>query len=765
MMVSKNYRKSTLLKRYVLYNLCFVLIPVMLLILIYWQSSFEQIVNEFETTQRYALKQVMKNIDGKLETIRLMANQLSYDPDLTPYQLQESKYGRYKAINRLKTYHSQANFLDEMILFIRGDDTLYSDKGVMSLDYFVNTHYQFIGDWGYGDFYGLIYDTPDFGFSSGNNYLSHKGTDRLAVLTYPWGNKTGRFGTIIGLIKAQSFEQLLTSIESDIDNALFILNSKGEILFSSQHNVEYSASDISNLIQNKEEISRQKIGNRTHSVIITQSDVNGWIYISVFPNTQFAARLINVKKPILAIISVILIICIATGVLLAFRNYVPIHRITMFLRQMTPQKESSDKKAKDELKEISKSIKVIINNNEGMKNQIEENRAVLAEQFLYKILTSNVNFNSPKFTENLKNLGIDLSGPYFSVIVFKPPRKLVLKERESVKEAIGCIKFKLAHYCVEMDYQGCFAIILNSDTSDKNMLKAVQRIKEELSSALNIEPILGIGHTYNGITMLNRSFTEAVSAAEAAVHSGNLIAFFDELKTRRHSSPYWYPTKAQLRLIQGLNQGNRVTVEESIAELSELFHTQKLDSDAICLRFMAFGIVQEIWPIVEKMKLEDGNEDIDLLIHHTDINDFLYNLKRLCFRIIDVIESQTKNEEKLVFDEIINYIDMNYMNQNLSLKGLASRFDMTDSYLSRFFRNNSGMNFIDYLTKKRMDEACRLLCKTDLLVKDVMERVGYIDLASFSRKFKQIYGVSPGKYREQKNQQMKKNIIVKESVN
>lgn len=92
-----------------------------------------------------------------------MANQLSYDPDLTPYQLQESKYGRYKAISRLKTYHSHANFLDEMILFIRGDTTLYSDKGVMPIDYFLNTHYQLVGDWSYGEFYDLIYDTRVLG--------------------------------------------------------------------------------------------------------------------------------------------------------------------------------------------------------------------------------------------------------------------------------------------------------------------------------------------------------------------------------------------------------------------------------------------------------------------------------------------------------------------------------------------------------------------------------------------------------------------------
>ena len=763
--MAKDYGQSVLLRKYVLYNLCFVLIPVLLLISIYFRSSFEQIVSEYETMQRYALNQVMKNIDGKLETIRLMANQLSYDPDLTPYQLQRSNYGRYKAIYRLKTYHSQANFLDEMILFIRGDDTLYSDKGVMTFDYFIN-HFKFTGDWGYGDFYGLIYDTPDFGFSPGNRYLSQKGTDRLAVLTYPWGNSTGRFGTIIGLINAESFEQLLTSIESDIDNALYILNAKGEILFTSQHNIEYSPSDIATALKsNAGEIKRVNIGNKKHSVIAIQSDVNGWMYLSVFPHSQFATRLVNVKKPIIATISVLLIICIITGVLLAFRNYIPIHHISISLRQMIPQKESVGKKGKDELKEISNSIKAIIDNNEGMKNQIEENRAILAEHFLHKILTSNVNFNSPKFAESLKSLRIDLGGPYFCVIVFKPSRKLLIAEREKVKEAIRCMKFKSAHYCVEMDYQGCFAIILNSDTTDENLINTVQRIRETIMSTLDIEPILGIGQTYNGISMLSRSFTEAVSAAEAAVHNGNQTVFFDELKTRRHSSPYWYPAKAQLRLIQGLNQGNRVTVEESIAELSELLHTQKLNSDPVGLRFMVFSIIQEIWPVVEKMKVSGGNEEIDLMIHYTSINDFLNSLKRLCLKIIDAVESQNRNEEKLVYNEIISYIDMNYMNQSLCLKGLASKFDMTESYLSRFFRNNSGINFIDYLTKKRMEEACRLLCGTELRVKDVMEKVGYVDLASFTRKFKQIYGISPGKYREQKNQQVNSNAVLKNSAN
>lgn len=56
------FRRSSLLKRYVVYNLCFVLIPLLLLIYIYWQSALSQFIDEYETTHRYTLTQVMRSL-------------------------------------------------------------------------------------------------------------------------------------------------------------------------------------------------------------------------------------------------------------------------------------------------------------------------------------------------------------------------------------------------------------------------------------------------------------------------------------------------------------------------------------------------------------------------------------------------------------------------------------------------------------------------------------------------------------------------------
>ena len=50
-----------------------------------------------------------------------------------------------------------------------------------------------------------------------------------------------------------------------------------------------------------------------------------------------------------------------------------------------------------------------------------------------------------------------------------------------------------------------------------------------------------------------------------------------------------------------------------------------------------------------------------------------------------------------------------------------------------------------------MEKAAELLNDTELSIKEIVSRVGYIDVSSFTRKFTQTYKTSPGKYRKKKS--------------
>lgn len=82
-----------------------------------------------------------------------------------------------------------------------------------------------------------------------------------------------------------------------------------------------------------------------------------------------------------------------------------------------------------------------------------------------------------------------------------------------------------------------------------------------------------------------------------------------------------------------------------------------------------------------------------------------------------------------------------------SLQSLADAMQINPVYLSRFFKEKTGVNFSDYITKRKMEAAASLLKETNNSVYQISELVGYSNDKNFSRAFKKYYGIPPAAYR------------------
>lgn len=74
-------------------------------------------------------------------------------------------------------------------------------------------------------------------------------------------------------------------------------------------------------------------------------------------------------------------------------------------------------------------------------------------------------------------------------------------------------------------------------------------------------------------------------------------------------------------------------------------------------------------------------------------------------------------------------------------------------YFSRVFKQETGHTFMEYLTLIRIEEAKKFLLTTNLNISRIARKVGYQDGNYFSRVFNKKEGVSPGKYRRQRQDQ------------
>ena len=85
--------------------------------------------------------------------------------------------------------------------------------------------------------------------------------------------------------------------------------------------------------------------------------------------------------------------------------------------------------------------------------------------------------------------------------------------------------------------------------------------------------------------------------------------------------------------------------------------------------------------------------------------------------------------------------------KSLSAELLADEFSVSPSYLSRYFKEQTNLNFTDYVHSVRLSKAKELLTVTDFTVADIADKVGYNSIYNFTRVFKRYEDITPTDYR------------------
>lgn len=124
------------------------------------------------------------------------------------------------------------------------------------------------------------------------------------------------------------------------------------------------------------------------------------------------------------------------------------------------------------------------------------------------------------------------------------------------------------------------------------------------------------------------------------------------------------------------------------------------------------------------------------------------HLCRMTCEYGDYLAQLRKNVSRGVLGCVEEEIKKNYAT-NLTLKGLSEKYYVNSAYLGQLFRKKYGCSFKDYLNKQRIDEAAKLLLRTDMKIYEIAEAVGYKDVDYFVNKFIIAKGCTPAKYRKQ----------------
>ena len=111
-----------------------------------------------------------------------------------------------------------------------------------------------------------------------------------------------------------------------------------------------------------------------------------------------------------------------------------------------------------------------------------------------------------------------------------------------------------------------------------------------------------------------------------------------------------------------------------------------------------------------------------------------------------VLALQSQQKDSPAITRARSYI-RDHSDDELSLTAVAHVVNMSATYFSEKFKEMTGINFVEYVARTRVEKARNLLLNPNRRVSEVAFEVGFQSLSQFNRTFKKVVGESPREYR------------------
>ncbi len=217
-----------------------------------------------------------------------------------------------------------------------------------------------------------------------------------------------------------------------------------------------------------------------------------------------------------------------------------------------------------------------------------------------------------------------------------------------------------------------------------------------------------------------------------------------------------YPIEKEKELLRLISLGDKAGSQKVLNEIfGYIFFSTGGNFEIIKAR------VLELVVLLSRAALE-GGADVEQIFglnysYLSEINKFdtvdelTYWLSEIMARFTDLVFNLTGVKHVDVIFKAIEYVKNNYM-KKVTLEEVASKVYLTPSYFSKIFKEEMKYNFNTYLNHIRIEVAKKLLLDESVPLVDVSSIVGYEDQSYFSKVFKKMSGISPGKFRESRGQ-------------
>ncbi len=299
------------------------------------------------------------------------------------------------------------------------------------------------------------------------------------------------------------------------------------------------------------------------------------------------------------------------------------------------------------------------------------------------------------------------------------------------------IEYFLENKCRFLEGElGNFYLVIEDDNGDIDILEII-KIIDNIRLPDDIKLKINIGKWVNA-EEINLSYKEMKNKIKKSLPSKSIR--FDEVLSK----------ETETVLIDCVIEGNQKAFEV-VSSIVNNIKGKEVDIHAVSVALQ--NIVEKIlskikseYGYVNKLFLYD-NYDIFYKKEYDSKEMIIKDFEEIIKEFLDLFGNFKVGYKGAIIRQACQYVVKN-IDSDVSLANVSNELNISKNYFCALFKNETGENFLTFVTRTKMERAKILLKNNNMKVYEVCDYLGYNDTTYFTRIFKKYSNMTPYEYKK-----------------
>lgn len=371
---------------------------------------------------------------------------------------------------------------------------------------------------------------------------------------------------------------------------------------------------------------------------------------------------------------------------------------------------------------------------------------VVQFNFLYNLLKGK--YTREEFCERVEKEGmINLKGDQYFLIVF------LLQENGAAKgnEAVEAVLHRyLRGYMIELPEERKFVYVGALDRGKEEKYREYTWFMwKDLEQEIGIDISFSFSELFDNIEDIQQIFLKTVLSLEFKFARGNSCYIDSEQVLDEELVEMTKPKKLIEQLLLNIRLANTGEVNRIMGEINN--HVKTSGMQPVYSKIVCYNLIMQVTELLHSCGVLEKGERISFSVITTrndTVDDLTDRIRNIANNICLFIAEKKKRESETELAGVEQFMRENALLERFSVQYMADRFGMSPSNLSNFYKQKTGMTIMERVTDIRMKQAEEYLLDEEnpLTLNEIVEKIGYNNTSSFIRKFRSIYGLTPGQF-------------------